>query len=81
MSKQLKTSANEVLEVLDKQWLQKKDIQVIASCGITKAGEYMKAITDISIKRGYKPLKGLVPTDLAIDYFKININYLKKMRN
>ena len=72
------SSASETLEIINKQWLTRKDIETLAGCKKSKATKIMHEINE-SAK--YKPVKGLVPTDLAVDYLKINISYLKRIRD
>ena len=71
------SNANEILELLNKQWLSRSDIEILASC---KKGKATKIMHEINEKAKYKPVKGLVPTDLTVEYLGININYLKRIR-
>lgn len=79
MTKQ-KPTASEILEILDSMWVDKNGIMLIACCSDTKAWKHMKIIKDI-VKDKYNKNcpKSLVPTEEVIDYFNININYLKKV--
>ena len=70
-------NANEILEVINKQWLSRSDIEILAGC---KKGKATKIMHDINEKAKYKPVRGLVPTDLTVEYLGININYLKRIR-
>lgn len=70
-------NANETLEILNKQWLCREDIELLAGC---KKGKATKIMHDINERAKYKPVKGLVPTDLTVEYLGININYLKRIR-
>lgn len=72
-----KISANETLELLNKQWLSREDIEMLAGCKKAKATRIMHEINE---KTKYKPVKGLVPSDLAVEHLGININYLKRIR-
>lgn len=76
-SKRKISNANEILELLNKQWLCREDIEQLASCKRAKATKIMHEINE---KAKYKPVNGLVPTDLAVEHLGININYLKKIR-
>lgn len=71
------SNANEILEIINRQWLKREDIEKLAGCKRAKATQIMREINE---KAKYKPVNGLVPTDLAIEYLGININYLKKIR-
>lgn len=74
-------TANELLEILDGLWVDKKGIMAIAYCGNVKAGSHMKNIRDqVKEKYGKDLPKGLVPTEEVISYFNINLNLLKKTR-
>lgn len=72
-------SANETLELLNKQWCSLKDIALIGSVGLNKAGDIKREIQDMIIKKGKRCPPNFVPTELVVDYFGININYLKKI--
>ncbi len=73
-------SATEILDRISKQWATKKDVMDIGYIGDTTAGKVMKEITNNVFKEKNKKLpKGLIPMELLIDYFGININYLKKV--
>lgn len=47
--------------------------------GKSKADEIKKEITEKLIKEGYMIPRGYIPMDKVVDYFKININYLRKI--
>lgn len=74
-------TAKEILNILNKQWLNTKDIQIISGTGIDKARKIKQAIACQVKDEGYYLPDGLVPTDKAISYLNINISYLKKISN
>ena len=71
------SNASEMLEILNKQWLSREDVETLAGCKKAKATKIMHEINE---KAKYKPVRGLVPTDLAVEHLGININYLKRIK-
>ena len=74
-------SANEILRILENQWLTTKDIKDIACVGYTKAS-YIKNEIELKIKerdQNYFLPAGLVPSKEVVDYLNIDIKYLKKI--
>lgn len=69
-------TATETLDILNKQWATKQDIQYLAFVGENKAGEMVKEISAIV---GKKLPKGLYPMSVVKDYLGIDVNYLKKI--
>lgn len=81
MSKRKKEqlSANELLEIFNHQWATTSDIMKIGSVGYNRASAIRKQIeSNFQNKKNNLP-QYLVPMEYVIDYFKININYLKKV--
>lgn len=72
-------SASETLDLLNKQWATKQDIQYLANVGDTKGGEITKELKKIVEDKGYRLPHGLFPMAIVKEYFKIDINYLKKI--
>ncbi|MDE6142235.1 MAG: hypothetical protein K2G03_06490 [Bacilli bacterium] len=74
-----KLSSKELLDLLSCQWMGNEEIMKIANCGLNKAGEHRKNIESIVKERTNKvcPYKK-VPTEYVVEYFGINIGYLKK---
>ena len=70
---------SDTLKLLDKQWANTSDIAKIGCVGINRAGAIKKEISRIVESENYKLPFGLVPMKYVIDYFKIDINYLKKI--
>lgn len=73
-------TASEILEVLKKQWLDTKDIQIVSGTSIDKARELKKEIAKKIIEEEKCLLpNGLVPADKVVKYFNLNIKYLKQI--
>ena len=73
-------TASEILEVLKKQWLDTKDIQIVSGTSIDKARELKKQIAKKIIEEEKCLLpNGLVPSDILAKYFNLNIKYLKQI--
>ena len=73
--------AKELLDLLDKQWANTKDIQKIGGIGEAKAIKIKKQIKDelINNKNYYLPNERTVPMCEVVKFFKIDINYLKRI--
>lgn len=75
-----KPTAKEILEVLDSMWVDKNGIMILGYCGANKAHDHIHSIKKIvKDKHGKECPYGVVPTDEVINYFNINVNYLKKV--
>lgn len=72
-------SSNELLNLLNKQWASAQDIKSIGCVGINKSYEIRREIATELGKQGYRLPHNLVPMEKVVEYFKININYLKKL--
>ena len=72
-------NASELLELLKQQWATTKDIKMIGRVGNNRSQLIKKEIVADLDSKGYKLPYGLVPMESVIDYFNININYLKKI--
>lgn len=78
------STANEILACLNKQWASNNDLIIIGGIGLNKAIEDRKNIEKIfKEKHGddCRLPKAKVPMEEVIDYYKININYLRKISN
>ena len=74
-----KLSAQEILDLLNLQWADTETVMKLGSIGYNKA-LYVKKIIKESLKNeGYFLPRGLIPMDKLVDYFKINVSYLKKI--
>ena len=72
-------NASELLELLSQQWATTKDIKAIGMVGTNKAQEIKKEIKEDLESKGYRVPHKVIPMESVVDYFKININYLKKV--
>lgn len=69
-------SADQMLNVLNKQWATVQDIMLVGSLGRNKARDIKNEI-ELEIKNnGNKLPNNLVPMEKVIEYFNINIDYL-----
>ncbi len=74
-----KKNATEILNILNNQWAGTKEIRQIGMVGETMALNIKREIATQLEKEGYRLPPRLVPMEKVVDYFKININYLKKL--
>lgn len=74
-----KLGAEELLSIIKFQWADTKDIMKIGSVGEVRARKIKSEISQRIDAGGDVLPKNLVPMDEVIAYFKININYLKKV--
>lgn len=72
-------SAEEMLDVLNQPYASTKDIQKIAQVGITKAQKYRNEMIDIIEAKGYRLPNSGIPMNEVVEYFNIDINYLKRI--
>lgn len=80
MSKRKYYKASEQLKAMTSQWADNKAITIIGGVGLNKALEIRKEIEKQIKKEGYRlPRNGIVPMKYVIDYFNIDIDYLKKL--
>lgn len=75
-----KYTASEQLQAMTSLWADNKTIMIIGGIGMNKAIDIRKEIEEQVKKDGYKlPKDAIVPMEYVINYFNININYLKKL--
>ena len=75
-----KYSASDQLRAMSNQWANNQSIMIIGGIGLNKAIQVRKNIENDIKKDGYiLPKPAIVPMKNVIDYFKIDINYLKKL--
>lgn len=72
-------TANEILNLINTPWATIKTIQAISGTGYNTSSKVFKKIKEELEEEGYKVPYGVVPMERVVDYFKININYLKKI--
>lgn len=68
--------ADEMLEILNKQWATIQDIMKIGALGRNKARNIKNEIERNIINQGLKLPNNLVPMEKVIEYFKINLDFL-----
>ena len=68
--------ANEMLEILNKQWATIQDIMKIGALGRNKARNIKNEIERNIIDQGLKLPNNLVPMEKVIEYFKIDLDFL-----
>ena len=80
MAKRKYYSASEQLQAMTSQWANNESIKVIGGVGNNIAGKIRQEIEVQIKKEGYRlPRSAVVPMKYVIDYFKIDINYLKRL--
>lgn len=80
MAKRKYYSASEQLQAMTSQWADNRAIMVIGGVGINKALDIRKEIEEQIKNEGYRlPRQAVVPMKYVVDYFNIDINYLKKL--
>lgn len=68
--------ADEMLEILNKQWATIQDIMKIGALGRNKARNIKNEIESNIVDQGLKLPNNLVPMEKVIEYFKINLDFL-----
>lgn len=74
-------SPEEMLRILNNQWLTSKDIKLLACVGMSRATEIRHEISEQLLKENYFLPAGVVPCEKVIEYLNINIKYLRKIIN
>lgn len=73
--------ANQILNLISKQWCNLDDLILLTGLGKTKAMELKKNIELKLNKEGYLLPKRFLPMNEVVKYLKIDINYLQSLRN
>lgn len=80
MTKRKYYSASEQLQAMTTQWANNKSIMVIGGVGMNKASKIRKTIEEQIKCQGLNlPRQAVVPMKYVIDYFNIDIAYLKRL--
>lgn len=80
MAKRKYYSASEQLKAMTSQWANNRSIMIIGGVGLNKATDIRKEIENQIKEDGYRlPRNAVVPMKYVIDYFNIDIGYLKKL--
>ena len=75
-----KYTASEQLQAMTSQWADNKAIRIIGGIGLNKAIDVRKEIEQQVKNDSYRlPKQAIVPMEYVINYFHININYLRKL--
>ena len=74
-------NANDMLNLISKQWCNLSDLMKILNCGRNKALVVKKQIKDKLIENGYIIPNNNLPMKAVIDILKIDIDYLKTISN
>lgn len=75
-----KLTASEMLELVSQQWATVHDIMKIGNCGVNKAQSVKKEIKEkIKVELNKELPYGVVPMERVVDYYNININYLRRV--
>ena len=69
--------ANELLEIISKQWCNTEDLIKITGLGRNTVLKLKKQIKDSLNTREYSFPNGLLPMNEVVKYLKIDIDYLK----
>jgi len=72
-------TATEILEIIHFQWAGTKEIMKIGNIGEARALKIKKTITSDLLEKGYTLPRNKVPMEVVLKYFKINIDYLRRV--
>ena len=73
---------SELLNIINKVWLDKSDISKITNCGKDSATKIRNQVTNNIIKKGYtlpQDKTKIVPTQEVLDYLGLDIHYIIEM--
>jgi hypothetical protein len=73
-------NAKETLELLSKQWATVNDVIKLTGFKKSRAYEIVSGIRLELTNQGYLLPRGLIPMEYVVEKFKINIDYLEKMK-
>ena len=82
MEKKKIITYDELNNLISKIWLTTKDIMIIGNCGKTEATKVRKDIEQQILDMGKKiPISNTkhVPTELVLNYYGFDVEYIKKM--
>lgn len=74
-------NAKETLEVISKQWCNVDDFRKLSQLGINNSLQLRNKIKKELEEKGYLLPKGLLPMNQVVNYFKIDVEYLIKMKD
>lgn len=73
--------ANELLEIISKQWCNTEDLIKITGLGRNTVLKLKKQIKNSLNAREYSLPNGLLPMNEVVNYLKIDIDYLKDINS
>ena len=73
--------ANELLEIISKQWCNTEDLIKITGLGRNTVLKLKKQIKDSLNTREYSLSNGLLPMNEVVKYLKIDIDYLEDINS
>ena len=79
--KKTRLTATDLLQLIDNQWADTKDVMAIGHIGKNQALDIKKIIKTDLEEKGYSLPKNLLPMPAVIEYFKIDVNFLKRVSN
>lgn len=74
-------NVEETLKIISKQWCNLTDLMKLLGCGRNKALIVKKTIKDRLIEDGYIVPGNNLPMKAVVDILKIDVNYLKEIKN
>lgn len=72
-------TASEMLEILNKQWATASDMALLSGKCIAYARTDFNTLTELITSDGTILPSRLVPMQEVVNFYKINISYLKKI--
>ena len=72
-------TASEMLKILNKQWATASDMALLSGKCIAYARADFNTLTELITSDGTKLPSRLVPMQEVVNFYKINISYLKKI--
>lgn len=79
MSKFKQLNASEMLEILNKHWATRSDMQKLSGKCMQYARDDFNELRKQIEEEGFELPSNLVPMERVVDYYRINISYLKKI--
>ncbi len=79
MSKFKQLNASEMLEILNKHWATRSDMQKISGKCMEYARNDFNELRKKIKSEGFELPSNLVPMEKVVEYYHINISYLKKI--
>ena len=74
-------NANELLELISKQWCNLSDLMLLLGCGRNKALDIKREIKNKLVSEGYYIPGNNLPMQAVVDALKIDIDRLEKIKS